>query len=106
MFAVPRAVRIMSNHISPDARAGRAWPAAMPCDTTRRRPGSAPSIRSAKNGAMIRLRAGSSASASAMSFSMVDRMMHPARQTRAISGRSSVQPNRSEAPEVIVKPCA
>ena len=64
------------------------------------------SIKPAKKGAMIRLRAGSWAKAAAMSFSMADLMMQPARQTRAISGRSSIQPNRPEAAEIIAKPWA
>jgi hypothetical protein len=41
-----------------------------------------------------------------MSFSIADRMMQPARQTRAMAGMSSAQPNSAPAAVIIAKPCA
>ena len=41
-----------------------------------------------------------------MSFSIAERMMQPARQTRATRGMSSAQPNSPAAAVIIAKPCA
>lgn len=106
MLAVERPVRIMSNQASPEASAGTGNPYSAARATTCRRAPWAAFNRAAKSGAIIRLRAGSSVRAAAMSFSIDDRMMQPARQTRAISGSGIGQSNAFEAAAIIAKPCA
>ena len=106
MLAVDRAVRIMSNQLRPAPSAGIGSPWRMPCETTLRSPGTVACRCLAKNGASISPRAGSSAKAMAMSFSMVERMMQPARQTFAISGSGSDQPKAFDASTSSPNPCA